>query len=82
MDKYKAVVFIAVIVCVICLLFVRFPKSGKHFRIRDLDKDGIPNAIDEDIDGDGVPNLVEVQHGTNPFDPQQFLIEDMGGGGS
>ncbi len=51
-------------------------------KIGDKDKDGIPNAIDEDIDGDGVPNIIETQHGTDPFNPMQYLIEDtlIGGG--
>ncbi len=83
MDKHKIVIFI-IIVCAVCiLLIVKFPKvEKKQVKIRDLDKDGIPNAIDEDIDGDGVPNVIEVQHGTNPFNPHQFLIEDIGGGRS
>ncbi len=51
-------------------------------KIGDKDKDGIPNAVDEDIDGDGVPNIIETQHGTDPFNPMQYLIEDtlIGGG--
>ncbi len=51
-------------------------------KIGDRDKDGIPNAIDEDIDGDGVPNIIETQHGTDPFNPMDYIIEDilLGGG--
>ncbi|MBI1176201.1 hypothetical protein GC207_02040, partial [bacterium] len=32
----------------------------------DLDRDGIPDAIDPDIDNDGVPNTDELAHGTDP----------------
>ncbi len=71
----------------IIMLLLAFVTLGsvaktKVGKIRDRDKDGIPNAIDEDIDGDGVPNIVEVQHGTNPYNPMSYLIEDtfLGGG--
>ena len=45
-------------------------------KVKDSDKDHIPNPIDEDIDGDTVPNIVEMQHGTNPYNPFSYLIED------
>ncbi|GEM_PF-2710172 len=66
----------------IIILLLAFVTLGSVAKIKDKDKDGIPNAIDEDIDGDGVPNIVEVQHGTDPFNPMSYLIEDtfLGGG--
>ena len=62
--------------------FLTLGSLAKSHKIKDRDKDGIPNAIDEDIDGDGVPNIVETQHGTDPYNPFSYLIEDtlMGGG--
>ncbi len=66
----------------VLLLLLTFVTLGSLTKIGDKDKDGIPNAVDEDIDGDGVPNIIETQHGTDPFNPMQYLIEDtfIGGG--
>jgi hypothetical protein len=35
----------------------------------DFDGDGVPNAADRDDDGDGVDDVVELEMGTNPYDP-------------
>ncbi len=65
----------ALIVLLIFLCWLLVGSVAK-VKIKDTDKDKIPDSIDEDIDGDGVPNIIETQHGTNPYDPTQYLIED------
>ena len=66
----------------IFIAFLAIGSLAKANKVKDTDKDGIPNPIDEDIDGDGVPNIVETQHGTDPYNPFSYLIEDtlLGGG--
>ncbi len=73
-------IWVAVMLTFIVLIAVG--SLAKTHKIKDRDKDGIPNAIDEDIDGDGVPNIIETQHGTDPYNPHSYLIEDtlLGGG--
>ncbi len=77
--KMKCIVMLFILITLIAVgvkassserLKVRKPK------IKDMDKDHIPNPIDEDIDGDTVPNIIEMQHGTNPYNPYSYLIED------
>ena len=72
----------AIFVILIVLGLIMIGTVTKKTKIKDTDKDGIPDAIDEDIDGDTVPNIIETQHGTNPFNPLDYIVEDfvLGGG--
>jgi surface protein len=42
----------------------------------DFDKDGIGDNSDPDDDNDGYDDLVEILHGSNPFDPLDFPVDD------
>ena len=82
MKRLLALLILLTFVAIGSLKLSTAKTAKKVVKIGDKDKDGIPNAIDEDIDGDGVPNIIETQHGTDPYNPMQYLIEDtlIGGG--
>ena len=78
----KRLLALLILLTFVAIGSLKLSTAKKVVKIGDKDKDGIPNAIDEDIDGDGVPNIIETQHGTDPYNPMQYLIEDtfLGGG--
>lgn len=43
--------------------------------LRDRDKDGVPDTIDDDIDGDGFSNDLETKLGYDPLDPSSHPSE-------
>lgn len=46
----------------------------------DMDGDGIADFADPDIDGDGMPNEWELQHGLDPYDPNDAHLDPDGDG--
>lgn len=48
--------------------------------LRDTDRDGIPDIIDNDKDGDGMPDSWEIKYGLNPLNSPDALIDNDGDG--
>jgi len=59
-------------------LIDRFPKNAQEWG--DIDNDGIGDNADTEKDGDGFPDQVEIQLGTNPYDPNSYPKDTDGDG--
>jgi hypothetical protein len=59
-------------------LIDKFPDNPKEWG--DIDKDGIGDNADNEKDGDGFPDAVEIELGTNPYNPNDYPRDTDGDG--